>query len=321
MGFTLSKAKQRRILAKNMGRLWSFFRAMLFVGLGFVLLYPVLYMISVAFRPVSELSAPDIVWVPKTLTLSNFRDVFKVMEVKTTLFTTVFISLGSALLQIASCSLAGYGLARFDFKERKLLFAVVVFTVIVPMQTLTLPTYANFRQFDVLGIGFLLEKITGQSIRPNLLGNMLVYFLPSAFGMGLKSGLFIFIFRQFFKSLPMELEEAALIDGCGAFKTFLKIMVPGAGGAFLTVFLFSLVWHWNEYYYSVMYMGNVKTLATALASLRLSLRSIGVEIFDPMALVTRLQSGCFIMICPLLILYIVLQKYFVEGVARSGITG
>ena len=119
----------------------------------------------------------------------------------------------------------------------------------------------------------------------------------------------------------MELDEAARIDGCGAFGTFVRIMVPLSRPSYLTVFLFSLVWHWNEYYTSTMYMGAIPTMATALASLKMSLKAQDVQIFDPFELVTRLQSGCFLMIMPLLIMYIFLQRFFIEGVERSGITG
>jgi multiple sugar transport system permease protein len=317
----IRKAKLKHKEKKAAKIIWSVFRMFLFIGLGFVLMYPILYMISISFRPVSEVSDPSIVWIPKTLTLSNFYDVLKVMKFPDTLFTTLSISVGSAILQVISCSLAGYGLARFKLKEGGVLFAIVIFMIIVPMQTLTIPTYIGFKNFDFWGIGTLVKGITGVDIKINLLDSMMVYFLPSALGMGLKSGFFIFVFRQFFRGLPIELEEAALIDGCGAFKTFIKVMVPISATSFLTVFLFSLVWHWNEYYYSIMYMSSVKTLATSLATLSLSLKSIGVDIFNPFQLTTRLQSGCFIMIVPLLILYIILQKYFVEGVERSGITG
>ena len=312
----------RRHITKRAGRiLWSAFRLFLFVGLGFVLMYPLLYMISVAFRPVVELSDPSVIWIPKTLTLENFYPVLKAMDFPRSFLVTLFLALVCPLFQMASCSLAGYGLARFRLPERGLLFVIVLLTIIVPIQTLNIPMYIQFKQFDILGVLKLGGMITGSELRPNLLDSIWVYLLPSLLGMGLKSGLFIFVFRQFFKGLPVELEEAALIDGCGVFRTFLRVMLPISGPSFLTVFLFSFVWHWNEYYYSVMYMSGIQTLATGLASLNQSLKIEGVQIFDPFELVTRLQSGCFIMIVPLLIVYLIMQRYFIEGVERTGITG
>ena len=290
--------------------LWSFFRAMLFIGLGFVLLYPIIYMLSVAFRPVEQMSDPSVIWISKSFTLNNFKEVFQVMDMPRTFFNSVIISIVSAMLQVMSCTLTGYALARFKLKESGIVFFIVLFSIIVPMQTLTVPTYLTFKNFSFFGL-----------FPVNLLNTMGVYFLPAALGMGLKSGLFIFVLRQSFKGLPTELEEAAKLDGCGVFGTFIRIMIPLSVTTMLTIFIFSVVWHWNDYYYGTMYMSGIKTLATSLANLQMSLKSIGIEIFDPFELVTRLQSGSFVLIVPVLTLYIFIQKKFVEGVERTGITG
>ena len=304
------KIKNRKKIKKISASLWSFFRAMLFIGLGFVLLYPILYMLSIAFRPVEQMSDPSVIWIPKSLTLQNFREVSEVMDMPGTFFNSVIIAVGAAVLQVASTALTGYALARFRLKECKILFFIVLFSIIVPAQTLAVPTYLIFKNFSFFGL-----------FKINLLNTMGVYLVPAALGMGIKSGLFIFVFRQFFKGLPTELEEAAKLDGCGVFGTFTRIMLPLSTTSMLTIFIFSVVWHWNDYYYGTMYMSDVKTIATSLATLKMSLKSIGVEIFDPYELVTRLQSGCFILIVPVLILYIFVQKKFIEGVERTGITG
>lgn len=315
------RARRHARLTRAGKRAWSVFRCLLFIGLGFVLLYPILYMVSVAFRPVEELNDPSVIWIPKTLTLANFPAVMEAMGMPRTLLMTILIAFGSPLMQMVACSLAGYGLARFRFPERGLWFGVVIFTILVPLQTLAIPSYINFKYFDCFGLFGLIHTLGGPDLRMNLLNTVWVYFLPSLLGMGLKSGLFVFVFRQFFRGLPTELEEAARIDGCGAFQTFARIMVPISGACYLTVFLFSLVWHWNEYYYSNLYMGGLPTMATSLASLKMSLKAQGVQIFDPFELVTRLQSGCLLMVTPLLLIYIFLQRYFIEGVERTGITG
>ena len=296
------KGIDRKHQTKLLRFVWSFFRALLFIGIGFVLLYPILYMVSIAFRPTAEITDPGIIWIPKTFTLENFPTVAKVMQFPGSLYNTLYVSIVSAVLQLVSCSMAGYGLARFKFKENKLLFGIVIFSIIVPMQTITIPTFLQFKDLGILNTEW-------------------VFFLPSMLGMGLKSGLYVFVFRQAFKGLPGELEQAALIDGCGPYQTFLRVIIPNSGGVYLTIFLFSFVWHWNDYYYSFSYMATKRTMATALATLRTSLQSAGVEVYDPFELVTRLQVGCLLMIVPLLLIYIVLQRYFVQGVERSGITG
>ena len=135
----------------------------------------------------------------------------------------------------------------------------------------------------------------------------------------------IFIFRQFFKGLPRELEDAAYIDGCGPFMTFLRVMMPNALSAFLTVFLFSVVWYWNDYYISAVFFNNTQTVSTALYNLDsiLAQRIFGDATIqlDAREQVVWKQAGCLISIAPLLIMYMFLQKYFTEGIERSGLVG
>ena len=121
----------------------------------------------------------------------------------------------------------------------------------------------------------------------------------------------ILIFRQFFRGLPRELEDAAYIDGCGPFMTFVRVMIPNALSSFLTVFLFSIVWYWNDYYISSMYFSETKTIATTLCNLEneLKLRLFG----DATVKISRREQA------PLLIMYTFLQKYFTEGIERSGL--
>jgi multiple sugar transport system permease protein len=180
----------------------------------------------------------------------------------------------------------------------------------------------QFKNFDFFGINWLIGKITGGPTSMNILNTRFVFYVPSLLGMGLKSGLFIYVYNQFFRGLPKELEDSALIDGCGAFRTFTSIMMPNAKPVLLTVLLFSIVWHWNDFFYSSMYLDQQPTVATALAGLSQSLGKIrGLNIYDPYELVTRMQAGSLIAILPLLLMYIFLQKYFTESIERTGIVG
>jgi multiple sugar transport system permease protein len=179
----------------------------------------------------------------------------------------------------------------------------------------------TYQSFSIPIVGDILQALTGSQPSVNLINDPLAFYIPAALGVGIRSGLYIFIFRQFFRGVPKELEEAATVDGCGVFKTFLRIMVPNSGAAFLTVFLFSIVWYWNDFFQTSMLMTGRSTLAVALSSLRLSLRLQGVDIYDPFMLTTRLQAGALVTVLPLLIMYIVLQKYFTESVERTGIVG
>ena len=133
----------------------------------------------------------------------------------------------------------------------------------------------------------------------------------------------ILIFRQFFRGLPRELEDAAYIDGCGPLRTFIQVMAPNAASAFLTVFLFSVVWYWNDYYVSSTFFTNTRTIALMLQNLDTELK---VRLFNsatadvsPREQIVWKEAGCLISITPILIMYVCLQKYFTEGIERSGI--
>lgn len=301
--------------------LYSLVRYAMLIGMSFILLYPIIYMLSMSFRAPSDINDPSVIWIPKNFVLSNFGEVLKVMNYWQGIKNTGFAAVGSALIQMIICAFAGYGFARFEFREKKILFAVAIATLVIPPQILSIPLYAQFKEFDILGVFGLLDKIAGVDVRPNLLNTLWVYYLPSLFGQGIRSGLYILVFRQFFVGMPKELEEAALIDGCGFFKTYLKIMLPNARGAMITVFLFSLVWHWNDYFYASMFVSDLTMLSTTLSVLRNSLQQIGVSAFDPFMATTYVQTGCLLTILPLLIVYTFLQKYFTEGIERSGIVG
>ena len=297
-------------------------RFVLFACMSFVLLYPLLYMISVAFRPVSDMYDPMVVWVPKTFTLDNMVDVFKKMDYPKALMNTVIIDFGSSIIQVFICSMAGYGFARFNFRFKKLLFAILMMIIIIPPQLITIPSYLNLKNFDFFGTGSLLGLFTGQPLTVNLLNNPLAFYIPAFFGAGIRSSLFIFIFRQFFRGLPKELEQSAYVDGSGPFRTYFQIMFPNAVTAVITVLLFSIVWYWNDFYYVSMYFSTTRTVTTALYNIRATLvTDSGLSIEDPIGFATRIQAACLYVVGPILILYIVLQRYFTESIERTGIVG
>ena len=148
-------------------------------------------------------------------------------------------------------------------------------------------------------------------------------YLPAAMGNGIRAGLMIFIFRQFFKGLPKELEDAAYLDGCGPLRTFVQVMIPNASSSFLTVFLFSVVWYWNDYYVSSTFFTKNQTIALMLKNLStlLSQQLFNNADVSPREQIVWMEAGCLISILPILIMYVFLQKYFTEGIERSGLVG
>ena len=309
---------------KVMQKLWAVGRQLFMLGIGYVVLYPLLYMVSNAFKPVEQYYDPSVVWLPKSLTMENFKIVALVMDIGNVMKNTVIIELLPAIISAMVCMMIGYGLARFNFRGKRFVVACVILTIIVPQQTIASSLYSSFRYFDFLGILKFLHRFIPAVDTINLIGTPWVTILPSLLGVGLKSGIFIFIYMQFFTGLPKELQEAAAIDGCGEFRTFLKIIVPTAKNINIAVLLLAVVWNWNDYYTPSMFIRTKDTIATAMASFQANLENLhnmGIGVANIQTAQTQIQAACLITILPLVVLYIFLQKRFSEGIENSGLTG
>lgn len=294
---------------------WPFFRFLIIFGLSFVILYPIIYMVSTSLRPQSEMSDPSVMWIPKTLRLENFVDVWDAIKYPKTLWDTLVLNIVSSVLQVGTCALTGYGFARFKFKGKNFLFAIVLLQIIVPVQIILIPQYMQFRYFDIFG---LLDALMGSSL--NLTNTNFAMYIPALFCNGIRAGLFIYLFRQFFRGLPKELEDAAYLDGCGPFKTFISVMVPNAASSFLTVFIFSIVWYWNDYYVSSMYFKDPNTIAMKINSIaEIMAMKITGKVGVASDYIVWMEAGCLLAIAPIVIMYIFLQKYFTEGIERAGL--
>lgn len=307
----------------NMNKLstwsWKIARFILILGLSFVIIYPILQKISTAFKHQTDLYSPIVVWIPETFTLDNFRSAMSILEYGDTLLNTFVLSATTAILTTASCALAGYAFARLKFKGSGILFFGVILTIVVPPTTILIPMYMNLREFTLGGI---IPLFTGSSI--NLLNSYWPFILTSITGTSLRAGLYIFIFNQFFRGLPKALEEAAYMDGANVVKTFFMVMLPNAKSAMVTVLLFSFVWQWNDSFFTTTYLTSANVMATKLSSLPYNLKtfldSSGGSV-DPFYLSMVQDTGILLAIAPLIILYLFVQKQFVESVERTGIVG
>lgn len=299
---------------------FTIFRGAFLFSLCLVLLYPLIIMLSISLREARELYDPTVVWIPKNFTLASYIKAFEVLDFsKVALRTFTYSSLGT-ILQLITCTLAGYGLSRFVFPGKKILFGLLIMTIIVPPQVVTIPSMVYFQNFDFFGLGHLVGLFTGSPLTKTLLNTPWAYFLPASLGAGIKSGLFIFIFLQFFRGLPEDLQNAAYIDGCGRLKTFFKIMLPLSGAAILTVILFSFVWYWNDSYFSIIYYDNLQTVSTVLQNVRNALNATH-DNRNELELIPQIQSAAILSILPLLTMYVFLQRYFTESIERTGIVG
>ena len=275
-------------------------------GLAFIILYSVIYMFSCSFRDSIDMNDPSVMWIPKHFTFDVIAETAEVMELPETLLNTFLLNIGCSVVQVIACAFTGYGFARFDFFGRKFFFGIVIMMIIVPPQIISLPLYSNF-------------------VHLGLINSKLSMYLPALMGNGIRSGFMIFIFCQFFKGLPKEIEDSAYIDGCGRFRAFLSIMLPNAKSALLTVFLFSIVFYWNDYYISSLFFTDNQTVALMVKNLdsRLSVKLFNSSAVkaSPREQIVWLEAGCLISVSPMLIMYTFLQRYFIEGIERSGIVG
>jgi len=296
-------------------------RAIFIVSMCFVILYPILYMISMAFRTVDDIFDPTVIWIPKTVTFDNFLKVFEMMDYFPKLVSTVQVSLIATVINVMMCAFAGYGFARFRFKFKGLLFGFVLFTIIVPPQSIAIPMYLGYKNFDFLGIGTVIGWITGTPVTANLLNSDMVFYVPALLGAGIKSGLFIYIFRQFFRNLPRELEDAACVDGCSIPRTYFSIIIPNAKSSFVTCLLFSFVWYWNDYNSATMYFNQPRTLTASLSIISDIMKSSALSSDNPFAMLLYKQCAGLLCILPLLIVYIFVQRLFTQSIESSGIVG
>lgn len=302
----------------------SLVRYAFLISMSFTLLYPLLYMVTMAFRPMEDLKDPTIVWLNSNWTLENIKTMWEYMDLKNVLINSIFISFGSAALSTAACAVTGYGLARFQFAEKKLWMGVLILTIVVPSSVLTVASYIEMKDFSVFGITNLIELITGSNIEIKLLDTHFVFFLPAMFGAGISSGIFILVFYQFFNGLPKELEDAAYVDGAGPFKTFMKIAVPNMIPATVVVFLLSTVWYWNDRQISSNFTIELKTVSNRLTYVYSDMTKLlgvasghGAYNED----VVLIQAAMLIAVIPMIILFAVSQKGFMKNVASVGIVG
>ena len=282
----------------------------LLICIGFIYLYPILYMISTSLMNREDLLDTSIKWIPSTLFLNNYIDAAKSMDFWASLGKGILIAGLPTLCNVAVCMVVGYGFASFNFKGKNILMGLLIFSYILPSQVTMIPTYVLYNNVKILG-------------------TIWAFVLPALFGNGLNSPIFILIFYQFFKQVPRVLIEAAKIDGAGYFKSFVRIAVPSAAPAILTVFLFSFVWYWNESYLTELYVRGLTTHSN-WTNLVVQLKNFTTNYNDTRAatgdMATDLNetvrlAATMLSVLPLMIMYFFLQKHFVESIDRTGITG
>lgn len=303
-------------------------RSLFLIGVGFVMLYPVIFMITSALKSSVDAYDPTVIWLPKNSTLDSFKMAFDGLHFPRALWVTIKLTLPCLLFQLLSSVTAAYGFARFQFRGKTVLFGILLFSMIVPTQTYIVPLYASFSNFDFFGVGSLVGLFTGSTLKTNLLDTMIPFYLMALLGAGVRSGLYIFILRQFMINLPRELEDAAYMDGCGEWATFIRVILPNLVPAIVTVAVFSVVWYWNEYQFSGLFLSGDFPLSVMVTTVSSTIETAGQSMIgtaDGLTLKLMkdsiMSSACFLVILPLIVLYIFAQRYFTESMERTGLVG
>ncbi len=309
------------LLKKRIGEIFiSICRFILLFGMCFMILQPMLNKISVSFMTEEDLFNPVVISIPQNFTTENYSLAAELMSYKDAIKNSLIVSLTIAILQIAVCTLVGYGFARFNFPLKKFWFVCVLLIIMIPPQTISNSLYLHFKFFDFCGI---FKALTGNTI--NLRGSVIPYYLMSATCMGLKNGLYIYMIRQFFRNIPVDLEEAAYVDGCGTLKTFFRIMLPEAKPIITSCFLFAFVWQWTDGFYSRLFLGTTKLVSTSLSTIVDSLSGYIQRMTGQVTTISTAYSNCILstgtlmIVMPLIVLYLFAQRSFVESISSTGI--
>lgn len=306
---------------KGVPLLLALCRTIFIVGICFLILYPILTKISISFMDQRDLYDRTVKSVPKHFTPSNYPEAIQLLNYWKAIGNTALLAGVNGVIQGFMCIATGYGLARYRFKGRGLVFGLMIVSMVIPPQLILTPLYLNFQNFDPFGIISLFTG--GKGLR--LIESFTPFILLSITATGARNGLYIFLARQFFRGFPHEIDEAASVDGAGWARIFFRIMLPGAASIFIVIFLFSFVWQWNDSMYTFLFYTDFETIAKALTNLESQFAHIQVE---GSAMASNIgyysimrATSMLLAILPLLGMYAIFQKKFIQSIERIGIVG
>ena len=267
----------------------------LVLAFGFVMVYPLLWMVFSSFKPTTTIFTTAGELLPRTWTGDNYVNGLKgfgkipfVQFFKNSLFISVVATIGTIL----SSALVAYGFSRLKFKGRGLLFSAMMVTMMLPAQVLMVPQYLWYQKL-------------------NWVGTYLPLIVPYFFAI---QGFFVYLNVNFINGIPRELDEAAKIDGCSTYGIFLRVIVPLLTPALITTGIFSFIWRWDDFLSALLYVRNSAMYPASLA-LKLFCDPSSSSDYGAMFAMSTLS------IVPVMLIFIFLQKYLVEGIATSGLKG
>ncbi|SRR5579883_1217805 len=279
--------RRRSTMGSRVGRVLIYVN--LIVG-AVVLMFPLYWLISASLKPLDEISAFPIIWVPSRLVWENYVNLFQTVPIVTYLQNSLFVAATSMIGTTFSSSLVGYSFARLRFPGRGVLFIMALSTLMVPSWVTLIPQFIMFKTFGWL-----------DSFSPLIVPQLFAQ--PAA----------LFLMRQFFLTLPIEIEDAAKIDGCGYFRIFWSIALPLVKPAVIAISVFSFLYNWNDFLNPLIYLQSPEhfTLPLGLAALQ-SQYQTHFEL---------IMGGSVIAALPCILLFFVCQRWFIQGIVVTGVKG
>ncbi|WP_083203872.1 carbohydrate ABC transporter permease [Ensifer adhaerens] len=262
----------------------------LLVAVSFLLLYPLLWMVASSFKPDSEIFTSTGL-IPSEPTVDAYRRGWSGLSVSFgwMFFNSLVISLLVVVGNLFSCSMAAYAFTRLRFKGRGFWFTLMLGTLMMPQHAVLIPQYVLF-----LKLGWV------NSILPLVVPKFLAI-----------DAFFIFLMVQFFRGIPRELDEAAIMDGCGPLRIFLKVILPLSTPVLATAAVFSFIWTWDDFFAPLIYLNDIEKY-TAQLGLRTFVDSTGTSDWGSLFAMSTLT------VLPIFILFILFQRLLIEGIATTG---
>ena len=267
---------------------------LIIAAVGVVLLYPIMWMFFAAFKTNDEIYG-SVRLLPAGFSLKYFTEGWRgTGKITYTQFfiNTFVLVLPTTFLTIASSALVAYGFARFRFPGKRILFGILIATLMLPNSVIIIPRYALYNSFGWVN-------------------TYMPFYAPAVLAC---YPFFTYMLIQFLRGLPKELDESAYMDGCGTLRTFTQVLLPLMKPALFSAGLFQFLWTYNDYFNSLIFINSVKKFPISLA-LRMSLDAESVVQWG------KVMAMAFVAVLPVMILFFAAQKYFVEGIATSGLKG
>jgi ABC-type glycerol-3-phosphate transport system permease component len=271
--------------------LWYVF----FVVIMILALAPVVWMVSTSLKPEREIITTEINWLPKNFTLEHFQAITTKYPIGRWMFNSLFTAVAATVLVLVLDSLAGYAFARLQFRGRNILFMIVLSMLFIPIQITVVPLFILFSRIGLTDTYWALILPVGANVTG------------------------VFLMRQFFLSIPTELEEAARVDGASTLRIFLSVILPLARPALTAVAIITFLTTWNSFFWPLIVTrsDSVRTLPVGVAQF-LSLRPGMVQ--GQMS-IGQSMAGAVLAALPPIIVFVILQRYFIEGISRTGLKG